>query len=114
MRRLAGAGAAGGAEVPGPSARAGSGPGARSRSGADGSVAVATGAAFFVAAAFFAGGSGSSGCTGRRNPSRSAFLRARSAWASSMDEEWLFTPIPRDRQRSSASLLVKPSSCASS
>ncbi len=67
-------------------------------------------AAFFVAAAFLAGGAGSSGCTGRRRPSRSAFLRARSAWASSMDDEWLLTPIPRDKQRSSASLLVRPSS----
>jgi hypothetical protein len=66
--------------------------------------------AVFVAAAFLAGGAGSSGCTGRRRPSRSAFRRARSAWASSMDDEWLFTPIPRDRQRSSASLLVRPSS----
>jgi len=66
--------------------------------------------AVFVAAAFLAGGAGSSGCTGRRRSSRSAFRRARSAWASSMDDEWLFTPIPRDRQRSSASLLVRPSS----
>jgi len=66
--------------------------------------------AVFVAAALLAGGAGSSGCTGRRRPSRSAFRRARSAWASSMDDEWLFTPIPRDRQRSSASLLVRPSS----
>ena len=66
--------------------------------------------AVFVAASFLAGGAGSSGCTGRRRPSRSAFRRARSAWASSMDDEWLFTPIPRDRQRSSASLLVRPSS----
>jgi hypothetical protein len=53
----------------------------------DGSVAWVLAAAFFVAAAFLAGGSGSSGCTGRRRPSRSAFLRARSACASSMDDE---------------------------
>ncbi len=56
----------------------------------------------------------SSGCTGRRSPSRSALRRARSAWASSTDDEWLLTPIPRDRQRSSASLFVIPSSWASS
>jgi hypothetical protein len=74
------------------------------------SGAVFLAAAFLVAAAFLAGAAGSSGWTGRRRPSRSAFLRARSAWASSMDEEWLFTPIPRDRHRSSASLLVSPSS----
>ncbi len=71
-------------------------------------------AAFLDAAAFLVGGAGSSGWTGRRRPSRSAFRRARSAWASSMDDEWLLTPMPRDRQRSSASLLVIPSSCASS
>ena len=76
-----------------------------------GSVA---GAAFlagaFLAAAFLAGAAGSSGCTGRRRPSRSALRRARSACASSMDDEWLLTPIPRDKQRSRASLLVRPSS----
>ena len=70
--------------------------------------------AFLVAAAFFTGGAGSSGWTSRRRPSRSALRRARSACASSMEDEWLFTPIPRDRHRSSASLLVNPSSCASS
>jgi hypothetical protein len=81
------------------------------RSG-DGPPAVAgsAGTAFLVPAAFLAGAAGSSGCTGRRRPSRSAFRRARSACASSMDDEWLLTPIPRDRQRSSASLLVRPSS----
>jgi pilus assembly protein FimV len=70
--------------------------------------------AFLVAAAFLTGGAGSSGWTSRRRPSRSALRRARSACASSMEDEWLFTPIPRDRHRSSASLLVNPSSCASS
>ncbi len=40
-------------------------------------------------------GSGSAGDTSRRRPSASARRRARSAWASSMLEEWLFTPIPR-------------------
>ena len=57
---------------------------------------------------------GSSASTGRRRPSRSALRRARSAWASSMLEEWLFTPMPSDAQRSSASLLLSPSSRASS
>jgi len=57
---------------------------------------------------------GSSTATSRRRPSRSAFLRTRSACASSMDEEWLFTPMPSDKARSSASLLVSPSSLASS
>ncbi len=83
-----------------------------------GSPVGAPGVAFlataFFAGASFAGGAGSSGWTSRRRPSRSAFLRARSACASSMDDEWLLTPIPRDRQRSRASLLVRPSSWASS
>jgi hypothetical protein len=84
-------------------------------SGPDVSTTVRTAAAFLAAAflvtaAFLAGSAGSSGCTGRHRPSRSAFRRARSAWASSMDDEWLLTPIPRDKQRSSASLLVRPSS----
>jgi hypothetical protein len=57
---------------------------------------------------------GSSGCLSRRSPSRSAFRRTRSAWASSMLDEWLVTPMPRSRQRSSASLLVRPSSRPSS
>jgi hypothetical protein len=57
---------------------------------------------------------GSSGCLSRRNPSRSALRRTRSAWASSMLDEWLVTPMPRSRQRSNASLLVRPSSRPSS
>jgi hypothetical protein len=72
--------------------------------------AVSSLAAAFLVAAFLSEGAGSSGWTGRRSPSRSALRRARSACASSMDDEWLLTPIPRDRQRSSASLLVSPSS----
>jgi hypothetical protein len=55
-----------------------------------------------------------SGETGRRSPSASALRRTRSAWASSIDEEWLFTPMPREMERSRASLLVRPSSLASS
>jgi hypothetical protein len=68
------------------------------------------GGAFFAAA----GAGASSGWTGRRSPSASAFLRTRSAWASSMEDEWLFTPIPSAKARSRASLFVKPSSRASS
>jgi len=60
------------------------------------------------------GAGGSSGVTSRRRPSASAFRRTRSACASSMEDEWLFTPIPRDRARSSPSLLLRPSSLASS
>ena len=48
---------------------------------------------------------------GRRGPPCGA---ARSACASSIDDEWLLTPIPRSMQRSSASLFVSPSSRASS
>jgi hypothetical protein len=57
---------------------------------------------------------GSSGCASRISPSRSAFRRTRSAWASSMPEEWLLTPMPRAMLRSRASLFVSPSSFASS
>jgi hypothetical protein len=60
------------------------------------------------------GAGGSSGVTSRRSPSASALRRTRSACASSMEDEWLFTPMPRDRARSSPSLLVRPSSLASS
>jgi hypothetical protein len=67
-----------------------------------------------LVAAPFLGALGSSGETSRRRPSRSALRRARSAWASSMLDEWLLTPMPRPMQRSSASLLVRPSSRASS
>ena len=44
-------------------------------------------AAFLVDVTFLSEGAGSSGWTGRRSPSRSALRRARSAWASSMDDE---------------------------
>jgi hypothetical protein len=66
------------------------------------------------AGAFFVTFAGSSGWTSRISPSRSAFLRTRSACAPSIPDEWLFTPMPSDRLRSSASLLVSPSSFASS
>ena len=80
--------------------------------------AAAVPAAAFLAGARLAGaffsGAGSSGWTGRRNPSASAFRRTRSAWASSIEDEWLLTPMPSARHRSSASLLVSPSSRPSS
>ena len=56
----------------------------------------------------------SAGGWARFNPSRSALRRTRSACASSMLEEWLVTPIPMDRASSRPSLLVRPSSRASS
>ena len=121
VRLIGGVDGASGIGARGPSlpTEAGAGPSDGVRSGRGSTSPLESGATFFaaaflVAAAFLAGAAGSSGCTGRRRPSRSAFLRARSACASSMDEEWLLTPIPRDRHRSSASLLVSPSSCASS
>jgi hypothetical protein len=76
-------------------------------------VGAADLAALVALAAFFAG-AGSSGWTGRRRPSASALRRTRSACASSIEDEWLLTPIPRDRASSSPSLLVRPSSLASS
>jgi hypothetical protein len=81
---------------------------------ANGSAFVSTTAAAVAAAPFLLGLAGSSGCTSRMRPSRSALRRTRSACASSMPEEWLLTPMPKDRDKSSASLLVMPSSLASS
>jgi hypothetical protein len=107
---LAGAGASAVALVAAPSAAAGAGTGAAS---ADAAASFA-GAAFLVDLAAFLAGAGSSGWTGRRNPSASALRRTRSACASSMEDEWLLTPIPRDRASSSPSLFVRPSSLASS
>ena len=97
---LAAAGAAAGAVA----AAAGAG-------AADGSAADPVALVALVA---FLAGAGSSGWTGRRRPSASALRRTRSAWASSMEDEWLLTPIPRERASSSPSLLVRPSSLASS
>jgi hypothetical protein len=57
---------------------------------------------------------GSSGCSSRVRPSRSARRRTRSACASWMLEECDFTSIPSINERSSVSLLVIPSSLASS
>jgi hypothetical protein len=77
-----------------------------------GRAVLRTGALALLAT--FLTGTGSSGWTGRRSPSASALRRTRSALASSIDEEWLLTPIPSERARSSPSLLVSPSSRASS
>ena len=90
-----------------------------SGAGASGAVTEATGSvALVLAAAFLAGafltGTGSSGCSSRTRPSRSALRRTRSACASSMLDECVFTPMPRSSERSSVSLFVRPSSLASS
>jgi hypothetical protein len=57
---------------------------------------------------------GSSGVTGRRRPSLSAFRRIRSAWASSIEAEGLDAPMPSVWASASNSLLVRPSSLESS
>jgi hypothetical protein len=67
-----------------------------------------------VAFATFAGFSGSSGWTSRLRPSASALRRTRSACASSIDDEWLLTPMPKSTARSTVSLFVRPSSRANS
>ncbi len=82
--------------------------------GAAAAVGSEADVAALVALAAFLAGAGSSGWTGRRRPSASALRRTRSACASSMEDEWLLTPIPRERASSSPSLLVRPSSLASS
>ncbi len=79
-----------------------------SRAGVSG---TGVGAGSFVA---LVGLAGSSGWTSRRSPSASALRRTRSACASSIDDEWLLTPIPRPTARSTVSLFVRPSSRASS
>ena len=58
------------------------------------------------------GGGGGGG--GFNRPSRSALRRTRSAWASTMLEEWDLTPMLSATQSSSVSWLVSPSSLASS
>jgi hypothetical protein len=60
------------------------------------------------------GAGDSDGCSGRVRPSRLARRRTRSAWASSMPDECVLTPMPNRRHRSRASLFVSPSSLASS
>ncbi len=110
----------------------GAGASATSATGTGGAVSAATSAAGSGAAAFLAGaflpaadlaadlagaffaGAGSSGCPSRTRPSFSALRRTRSAWASSMLDECVLTPMPRSNDRSRVSLLVRPSSLASS
>jgi hypothetical protein len=70
-------------------------------------------AAAFLAAAFLTG-FGSSGCSSRVRPSRTARRRIMSAYASLSDDEWLFTGTPSADARSIASAFVIPSSLASS
>lgn len=83
-------------------------------SAATGAGAASTASLFFDAPFFFGSGCGSSGCWSRTRPSRSAFRRTRSACASTMLDEWLFTPMPSAWHKSSVSLLVSPSSRANS
>jgi hypothetical protein len=84
-------------------------------------LAAFLGAAFLVETTFLAAVAASASsagfsasCGGLIRPSRLAFLRTRSAWASTMLDEWLFTPMPRSPQRSMISLLERFSSLASS
>ena len=109
----AGAGSSGasaaGAGASGAAAAGTSGSGVASVAG---SGASALGAAFLAGA--FLAGDGSSGCSSRTKPSRSALRRTRSAWASSMLDECVLTPMPRSSARSRVSLFVRPSSFASS
>jgi hypothetical protein len=104
-------GGAGAAAAGATGAGAGAAAGAASAGGAGVGAAAAAGADFL--APFFSTG-GSSGWVSRTRPSRSALRRTRSACASTMLEEWLLTPIPSAAHRSSVSLLVSPSSRASS
>ena len=108
-------------------------------SGWGGAAGTATGAAGSTAAAGSAGSAGAAGSAssttagsssgsgssissisttggggGLSRPSRSALRRTRSAWASTMLEEWDLTPMLSAKQSSSVSWLVSPSSLASS
>lgn len=104
--RLGASGFAGGAACTGGSAAGGSG----TTGGATGSgFSAGTSSAFAAFVGFLA-----AGCSSRIRPSRSAFRRTRSACASSTLEEWLLAPIPSASHRLRVSLLVSPSSLASS
>ena len=89
-------------------------------SAAAGSAGVAGSGSSATAGSYSGGGtSGSSisttgGGGGLSRPSRSALRRTRSAWASTMLEEWDLTPMLSAKQSSSVSWLVSPSSLASS
>ncbi len=114
-RAATGSGAAGAGASAGPAVEGVSTAGA----GASAGASAGAFAAFFVLLAAFVAlvaltGLGSSGCSARVRPSRSARRRTRSACASSMPEECVFTPMPRSRDRSRVSLFVIPSSLASS
>ena len=106
-----GVGSDSGAGVGSSGATAGSGVGSNSGAGATSAAGSDSSAAFLAFFGFFPG---SSGWTSRTKPSRSALRRVRSACASTMLEEWLFTPMPSDSQRSRTSALVIPSSRANS
>ncbi len=88
--------------------------------GAAGSAAAAGSAG--AAGAGLSSGCGASGSStsttggggGLSRPSRSALRLTRSAWASTMLEEWDLTPMLSAKQSSSVSWLVSPSSLASS
>ncbi len=115
----AGAGTAAAGATTGAGAGAGVGTGTAAGTTAAGTAAAAAGSAATGAAPVALPlvtltGLGSSGCSARTSPSRWALRRTRSACASSMLDEWLLTPIPRSMERSRASLLVRPSSRASS
>ena len=82
--------------------------------GASGAADASASGAFALALDALTGFSGSGGCSSRISPSRSALRRTRSACASSMLDECVFTAMPRSTHRSRVSLLERPSSLPSS
>jgi hypothetical protein len=112
----AGAGATGAAAAGAAGVGAGVGVGAGATSGAGAGVAtgLATGLGAGAGAGSALGSGAGSGSGSRMSPSRSALRRTRSAWASSMLDECVFTAMPRSMLRSRVSLLERPSSLASS
>jgi hypothetical protein len=78
------------------------------------STGAGAGAGAGAAASGVGAGAGAGSGSGARRPSCCALRRTRSAWASTTDEEWVLTPMPRSPQRSSTCWLVMPSSFASS
>ena len=87
-------------------------------SGSAASGAAAFAGAAFLAAAFFGAafltGLGSSGCSSRLSPSRSARRVTMSAYASASDDDGPFAATPSTPHRSRTSAFVIPSSFASS
>ena len=112
-RRTGGVATGGDAGAAGASETGASGTGAGAAGAAGASASGVALAAAFLAVAFL-GFSGSGGCSSRMRPSRSALRRTRSACGSSMLEECVLTAMPRFTHRSRVSLLVRPSSFASS